>query len=212
MFSQLYPSIYYKRDDFNFDITNCPFLSSNVPSTPFYGVFISQLKGYTRACSSYECFIPRARQILNELIKQIYPLEIVIQEVVLSIRGSYSAIWNLPLKNVTLHSDLWPTTVTFQPIKLSTNFTTLIPSLTFTELQVVSSEHLQRVWLSSRERLPFRTPRSVPLAVTWLCSSCWDKFYRTSSICSRLFTLNTFSILLYALLNYMDYSCVSKFC
>ena len=40
---------------------------------------------------------------------------------------------------------------------------TFIPSLTFTELWVVSMEHLQRVWLASRERLPLRTPGSVPL-------------------------------------------------
>ena len=33
-------------------------------------------------------------------------------------------------------------------------FMTLIPGLTFTELRVVSMEHLQRVWLASRERLP----------------------------------------------------------
>ena len=39
----------------------------------------------------------------------------------------------------------WPVTVTPQPIRLSANFMTLIPSLTFTELQVVSLEHSQRV-------------------------------------------------------------------
>ena len=55
---QLHTSIYDKRDDFNFHITNFPFLSSNIPSSPAYGVFISQLIRYARACSSYECFIP----------------------------------------------------------------------------------------------------------------------------------------------------------
>ena len=78
---------------------------------------------------------------------------------------------SFPLK---WHSDPWPT-VTFQPIRLSTNFMTSIPSLTFTELWVVSKEHLQRVWLASRERLPFRTPGSVPLFGTCLCSNCWDQ-------------------------------------
>ena len=58
---QLHTSIYDKRDDFNFHITNFPFLSSNIPSSPAYGVFISQLIRYARACSSYECFILRAR-------------------------------------------------------------------------------------------------------------------------------------------------------
>ena len=38
----------------------------------------------------------------------------------------------------------------------------LIPHLTFTELRVVSIEHLQRVWHASRERLPLQTPGSVP--------------------------------------------------
>ena len=89
-------------------------------------------------------------------------LEFVIQEVLWSIRGSYSAIWSNLLTNVKWHSDPWPT-VTFQPIRLSTNFMTFIPSLTFTELWVVSMEHLQRVWLARMECLPFRTPGSVPL-------------------------------------------------
>ena len=74
--------------------------------------------------------------------------------------GSYSAIWSLPFTNVKWHSDPWPT-VTSQSIRLSTNFLTLIPTLTFTELWVVSTEYLQRVWHVSRERLPFRTPGSV---------------------------------------------------
>ena len=57
---QLHTSLYDKHDDFNFHITNFPFLSSNIPSSPAYGVFISQLIRYARACSSYECFILRA--------------------------------------------------------------------------------------------------------------------------------------------------------
>ena len=32
--------IYDKRDDFNFHIKNFTFLSSNIPSSPAYGVFI----------------------------------------------------------------------------------------------------------------------------------------------------------------------------
>ena len=162
---QLHTSIYDKRDDFNFHITNFPFLSSNIPSSPAYGVFISQLIRYAYACSSYECFFfLRARRLSSKLLEQGIPcgtLEIVIQEVLWSIRGSYWAIWSNPLTNVKWHSDPWPT-VTSLPIRLPTNFMTFIPSLTFTELSVVSVEHLQRVWLASRERLPFRTPGSVP--------------------------------------------------
>ena len=72
---QLHTSIYDKRDDFNFHITNFSFLSSNIPSSPAYGVFISQLIRYARACSSYECFILRARRLSSKLLKQGYLVE-----------------------------------------------------------------------------------------------------------------------------------------
>ena len=36
-------AIYDKRDDFNFRIVNFPHQSSNIPSGPAYGVYISQL-------------------------------------------------------------------------------------------------------------------------------------------------------------------------
>ena len=45
---QLHTSIYDKRDDFNFHITNLPFPSSNIPTSPAFGVFISQLIRYAR--------------------------------------------------------------------------------------------------------------------------------------------------------------------
>ena len=72
---QLRTSLYDKRDDFNFYITNFPFLSSNIPSSPAYGVFISQLIRYARACSSYECFILRAARLSSKLLRQGYVME-----------------------------------------------------------------------------------------------------------------------------------------
>ena len=67
---QIHTSIYDKRDDFNFHITNFTFLSSNIPASPVYGVFISQLIRYARACSSYGCFILRATRLKNKLLEQ----------------------------------------------------------------------------------------------------------------------------------------------
>ena len=60
---QLHTSIYDKRADFNFHISNFPFLSSNIPASPAYGVFISQLIQYAWACPSYGCFILRATRL-----------------------------------------------------------------------------------------------------------------------------------------------------
>ena len=72
---QLHPSIYNKRDNFNFYITNFPFLSSNIQASPAYGVFISQLIGYAWTCSSYGCFILRAKRLLNTHLEQRYVME-----------------------------------------------------------------------------------------------------------------------------------------
>ena len=58
-----------------FHITNFPFLSSNIPSSPAYGVFISQLIRYARACSSYECFILRAARLSLKLLGQGHVME-----------------------------------------------------------------------------------------------------------------------------------------
>ena len=72
---QLRTSLYDKRDDLNFHRTNFPFLSSNIPSSPAYGVYISQLIRYARTCSSYECFILREVRLSNKLLGQGYVKE-----------------------------------------------------------------------------------------------------------------------------------------
>ena len=72
---QLRTSLCDKRDDFNFHITNFPFLSSNIPTSPAYDVFISQHIRYARACSSYECFIVRAVRLSSKLLGQGYVRE-----------------------------------------------------------------------------------------------------------------------------------------
>ena len=43
--------IYDKRDDFDFDIVNFPFLDGDVPRRPSYGVYISQLIRFARGSS-----------------------------------------------------------------------------------------------------------------------------------------------------------------
>ena len=72
---QLATSLYDKYDDFNFHITNFPFMSNNIPSSPSYGFFIQQLIRYARACSSYECFILRSLRLNNKLLGQVYVKE-----------------------------------------------------------------------------------------------------------------------------------------
>ena len=48
--------IYDKRDDFDFDIVNFPFLDGDVPRRSSYGVYISQLIRFARASSNVSDF------------------------------------------------------------------------------------------------------------------------------------------------------------
>ena len=61
-----------QREDFNFDIVNFPHLDSNIPNTPAYGVFISQLIRYSRICSDFSSFQAKSLQLCSRLIKQGY--------------------------------------------------------------------------------------------------------------------------------------------
>ena len=64
--------IYDKRDDFNFDIVNFPFLDGDVPQRPSYGVYISQLIRFARASSHVIDFNNRNKFLTAKLLKQGY--------------------------------------------------------------------------------------------------------------------------------------------
>ena len=71
---RLNTELYDKRDDFSFPIVNFPFLCSNIPSSPAYGVYVSQLIRYARSCSKYDQFVTRSRQLTLKLLNQGYVL------------------------------------------------------------------------------------------------------------------------------------------
>ena len=123
---QLDTSLYDKRDDFNFHITNFPFISSNIPSSPIYGVFISQLIRYARACSSYECFVLRAVRLSNKLLRQRYVKERLRSSLRKFGKGILSNKMNSPLPNITRHSGWWTSTVTLSIDQAFHQFLTLI--------------------------------------------------------------------------------------
>ena len=62
--------LYDKRDDFDFHIVNFPFLSSNIPSGPSYGVYILQLIRYARCCSHYDDFRYCHKCLVDRLLSQ----------------------------------------------------------------------------------------------------------------------------------------------
>ena len=64
--------IYDKRDDFYFEIVNFPFLDGDVPHSPSYGVYISQLIRFARVCSNVDDFHNRNLFLTAKLLKQGY--------------------------------------------------------------------------------------------------------------------------------------------
>ena len=68
---QISTKIYDKRD-FNFKIINFPSMCSNIPASPAYGVYISQLIRYARASSNYSDFLKPHLHLRNRLLDQGY--------------------------------------------------------------------------------------------------------------------------------------------
>jgi hypothetical protein len=66
---KLTTQLYDKRDDFSFTIVIFT-LCSNIPLSPAYGVYISQLIRYTMACSTYDQFLSRSRLLTEKLMLQ----------------------------------------------------------------------------------------------------------------------------------------------
>ena len=64
--------IYDKRDDFNFEIVNSPFLDGDVPRSPSYAVYFSQLIGFARVSSNVDDFNNRNLFLTAKLYKQGY--------------------------------------------------------------------------------------------------------------------------------------------
>ena len=64
--------IYDKRDDFDFDIVNFPFLDGDVPCSTSYGVYISQLIRFARVSSHVVDFNARNKSLTAKLLQQSY--------------------------------------------------------------------------------------------------------------------------------------------
>ena len=184
---QLHTSIYDKRDDFNFQITNFPFLSSTIPTSPAYGVFISQLLRYARACSSYGCFILRATRLSNKLLEQGYVKE-RLKSSLRKFYGRYGDLikqYGVSLSQV-LSDILWPDHMQWQPPTDQTR--------PFTEFWVVFIEHLRRVWHADRGRSLLRTPGPVPLGLAYVLLVETNPFPNYLPDYALRISLGTFSI------------------
>ena len=57
-----------------FHIVNFPFICSNIPAVPAYGVYISQLMQYSRDCGTYQDILDRGFVLTRKLRNQAFLL------------------------------------------------------------------------------------------------------------------------------------------
>ena len=63
--------IYDKREDFDFDIVNFPFLDGDVSRRTSYGIYISQLIRFARASSNLSDFNCRDKSLTAKLLERV---------------------------------------------------------------------------------------------------------------------------------------------
>ena len=108
---QLHTSIYDKCDDFNFHITNFPFLSSNIPPMASLLRTLYDIHGLAPRINVL-FWGRRDFQISFSSRDTSSNAWIGIEEYLWSIRGSCQTIWSFHLTNVKWHSVTWQYTMT----------------------------------------------------------------------------------------------------
>ena len=180
----------------NVTISIFPFLRRYVPTTPAYGVSISQLIRYARACSSYGWFILRAKRLSNKLPEQGYVKE-RLKSILRKFYGRYGDLikqYEVSLLQM-LNDILWPGHIQWHP----PSDLTLYRTRPFTEFWVVSIEHLRRVWHADRGRLLLRTTGPVTLGLAYVLlveTNLFSELVAISPDYAIRISLSTFSILL----------------
>ena len=64
--------LFHKRDDFDIDIVNFPFLDGDVPRTTSSGVYIFQLIRFARVSSHVDEFITQDKVLTTKFVRQGY--------------------------------------------------------------------------------------------------------------------------------------------
>ena len=134
---QLYTSIYDKRDDFNFQITNFPFLSSNISVLAAYVVFISRLSQLYLAAGHMPGLAPRMDVLFWE--RRDFQISFSNRDTsrnawnrhlgsLWSIQGCYQRIWSSSLMKVKELSVTWPYIVVCKKIRKFLSFFNFLAS------------------------------------------------------------------------------------
>jgi hypothetical protein len=172
---RLRTKLYDKRDDFNFPMVNFPFICSNIPAAPAYGVYISQLMRYSRACGSCHDFRDRGLPLTRKLLNQGFLLIKLKSSLLQSPPWLGWPLWNFCVANDHGYIPLLNTSRSFPHAWLFTGFLTILTwrvPLVEQEMPTLS-EHLSASPVFSG--VPVRVNRSLVLCVCFVdrCLSFW---------------------------------------
>ena len=152
--------------------------------------FLYELIRYARACSSYECFILRARRLSSKLLKQGY----LVERLKSSFRKFYGRYGDLiqqyevslsrMLNDILILGQQWHQS-DFPPIPWPWYRAWPSPIMSDFHGAFATGVACQQGTLT----LPDTWFR--PHCGTCLCSNCWDQIPRTCHVFTRLFTSNT---------------------
>ena len=97
--------IYDKRDDFDFDIMNFPFLDGDVPRSTSYGVYISQLIRFARVSGHDDDFNTRNKVLTAKLLRKGYRYHKLRKAFSKFYRRHFDIVskYNVGLKTLLLH-------------------------------------------------------------------------------------------------------------
>ena len=87
--------IYDKRDDFSFPIVNYPFLDDDVPLSPSYSVYISQLVRFARVCNNVLDFNERNLCITEKVLHQGFRYHKLVKTLLNFIIGIWTSFVNI---------------------------------------------------------------------------------------------------------------------
>ena len=62
--------LYDKRNEFNFNVINYPYVCGNIPKTPSHGIFISQLIRFCNMNSSFKHYVSNCHDLFTKLVNQ----------------------------------------------------------------------------------------------------------------------------------------------
>jgi len=151
LWERLKAKLYNKHDNFTFPIVNF-FISSYIPASPPYGVYISQLVHYSRACAQYSDLLDRVQMLTQKLLK---------------------LSWNHCYKNCTVVITIWLTLTKYSYLKWQWIFYFLRRILSF----LYHCQGFDRTWLyiwvtrqvsyKKQDLLTLREYLSPPLVFWW---------------------------------------------